>query len=319
MDLVAPTVSRDPPVFSADACKQRSEIKSPSGILQTNREYSSFADCVWSFSARFGFSHKCFHMQLSFSRSPSRIEITTLVYRVQIDTLDVEGSINSCVDYLIFYDGPSTSSPRLGTYCGNSEDHIFCMAGPCSPSGAIVTTGGEMCIEFHSNAVVSGAGFKLTWGMVARSPAVSSSSGIVARTDDIFGALPFALGGGMIGSASTLDIYSSRFFNNSIWVNPFLSRTYCSTHFPCGSNFLPNRIPFQCPLFSSGGGVYADGEASIRIFDSEVTANGCRGSIATGLCEIFLMSPMCSSQAAEWVQIRAAKFWHTGQTLIETS
>ncbi len=58
---------------------------------------------------------------------------------------------NGCYDYLVVYDGPSTSSPLIGSYCGYS------------PPAAITSTSGALTFEFHSDGSVVYPGWSATF------------------------------------------------------------------------------------------------------------------------------------------------------------
>ncbi|UKN01520.1 M4 family metallopeptidase [Paracrocinitomix mangrovi] len=80
---------------------------------------------------------------------------------------DVEaGQSGSCnYDYVRVYDGPSTASPLIDTYCNNNIP------------GSISSTGGDITIVFHSDPGVEDAGYIITWNCVLpTSPPVADYS-----------------------------------------------------------------------------------------------------------------------------------------------
>lgn len=72
---------------------------------------------------------------------------------VSFNVFDVEAGTSGCnYDYISIYDGPSTASPLIGTYCNNVG----------SP-GTFSTTGGNLTIVQHSDQNVQGDGFEMVW------------------------------------------------------------------------------------------------------------------------------------------------------------
>lgn len=69
--------------------------------------------------------------------------------RLDFEVFDLENSSNCEKDYLKIYDGPSTSSPLIGQWCGNDNPGIVV-------SGA---SGGPLTVEFVSNRFVNGQGW----------------------------------------------------------------------------------------------------------------------------------------------------------------
>jgi len=80
----------------------------------------------------------------------SSIDINFLVFDVEA------GSGSTCnYDWIKIYDGPSTSSPLIGTYCNTNG----------SP-GTFSTTGGDITIVQHSDQNTEGDGFEMVWQCV---------------------------------------------------------------------------------------------------------------------------------------------------------
>lgn len=72
-----------------------------------------------------------------------------------IVSFDVEAGssgTNCNYDYVRFYDGPTTASPLIGTYCNNNL-----------PPTTINSTGSSITVRFHSDGGVEEPGFEIDW------------------------------------------------------------------------------------------------------------------------------------------------------------
>lgn len=69
--------------------------------------------------------------------------------RLEFETFDLENSTGCEKDFVKIYDGPSTSSPLLGIWCGNNS--------PGTVEAGV--NGGPLTVEFVSNRFVSGQGW----------------------------------------------------------------------------------------------------------------------------------------------------------------
>ncbi|XP_056419829.1 exoskeleton protein RP43-like [Hyla sarda] len=70
-----------------------------------------------------------------------------------------ESSQSCSTDYLIVNDGPSNSSPILGTYCGTMEDLPL----------LLMSTGNVMLLQFHSGNSSGHNGFYAQYEFVTSS------------------------------------------------------------------------------------------------------------------------------------------------------
>ncbi|MDB4089390.1 M4 family metallopeptidase [Flavobacteriales bacterium] len=67
------------------------------------------------------------------------------------NTFDVEAD-NCIYDYMMIYDGPSTSSPILGKYCNSSL-----------PPNPLTSSGGALTVKFYADAGLELSGFDIDW------------------------------------------------------------------------------------------------------------------------------------------------------------
>ena len=74
--------------------------------------------------------------------------------KVSFTSFSLESHSSCNYDYLMIYDGPSTSSPLIGVYCGSS-----------SP-GVITSTSGALTFKFHSDGSVNYSGWSATLSCV---------------------------------------------------------------------------------------------------------------------------------------------------------
>ncbi len=96
-----------------------------------------------------------------------------------------------CDDYLKIYNGSSTSSSLIGTYCGSN-----------SP-GTITSSGSSLTFVFHSNIAATSGGWKASITCSCASPANAGNDGALqicagatVTENDLFGALTGADAGG---------------------------------------------------------------------------------------------------------------------------
>jgi len=72
---------------------------------------------------------------------------------LEFTRFDVEQHSNCGWDFLQIFDGPSASHPNIGKFCGTTLPN----------GGTIIGTTHEMFLSFHSDGIVAGKGFTLTW------------------------------------------------------------------------------------------------------------------------------------------------------------
>jgi len=77
---------------------------------------------------------------------------TVSVSFVSFDVEAGSSGTNCNYDYVRVYNGPSTASPLLGTYCNNNL-----------PPATINSTGSSITIRFHSDGGLEEAGFEMDW------------------------------------------------------------------------------------------------------------------------------------------------------------
>ena len=71
--------------------------------------------------------------------------------RLTMEVLDIESDSSCTRDFLKVYDGVSTNSALLKTYCGSTE------------LSSVVSSRQYLYLHFRADASGSGRGFKLTW------------------------------------------------------------------------------------------------------------------------------------------------------------
>lgn len=67
-------------------------------------------------------------------------------------SFNIEASVGCIWDYLRIYDGPSSSSPLLGEWCGSN-----------GPTGIVSSSTGIVLVEFYSDPLDVGPGFAIEW------------------------------------------------------------------------------------------------------------------------------------------------------------
>lgn len=88
---------------------------------------------------------------------------------ITFNSFDVEAHATCGYDYLRIYDGPTTGSTLLGTWCNTTG----------SP-GTIVSSGGALTFEWHSDSGTEGAGWDADWSCCS-----IASGSVTAGTDPI--------------------------------------------------------------------------------------------------------------------------------------
>ncbi len=84
---------------------------------------------------------------------------------ITFNSFDVEAHGTCGYDYLRIYDGPNTSSTLIGTYCNTTG----------SP-GTIVSSGGALTFQWHSDSGVEEAGWEAEWSCCAVNAGTPSAS-----------------------------------------------------------------------------------------------------------------------------------------------
>ena len=75
--------------------------------------------------------------------------------RVWADDFELESSTYCSFDHLTVFDGPSTTSPLLGAFCGTTM-------------GSTVSTSDVVLVQFMTNMEVNEKGFQLRWEIVCK-------------------------------------------------------------------------------------------------------------------------------------------------------
>ncbi|XP_019640486.1 PREDICTED: CUB and sushi domain-containing protein 1-like [Branchiostoma belcheri] len=79
-----------------------------------------------------------------------------------VETFDIESGDNCPYDYVQVLEGPVSSSPVLGKFCGNT------------PPPTLRTTGNVMTVQFHTDRSVPRAGFKAKYSIAVRCPTLAA-------------------------------------------------------------------------------------------------------------------------------------------------
>src|SRR3989339_1016372 len=140
--------------------------------------------------------------------------------RMAFSSFDLESQATCNYDWLKIYNGPSTSSPLIGTYCGTS-----------SP-GTVTSTHstGALTYVFHSDASVTAAGWAATISNVSGGPTASAGTNkYLCNTDSVqIGGAPTASGGS--GSGYTYVWSPSTGLSSSTEANPYANPTATTTY-----------------------------------------------------------------------------------------
>eukprot|EP00794_Sanderia_malayensis_P005157 gene5157-5807_t len=127
-------------------------IKSPN----FPNSYSNNCDCKWTIYIRRGYVIK---------------------FKFLTFSLEKDDKVRLCRDFLIIYDGPTSSSSSLGKFCGNQNP------------GSVETTNTIAFVHFHSNGWTTGHGFEITFQAVKDTKDLSSLRSIAA----ILGGVSFGI------------------------------------------------------------------------------------------------------------------------------
>lgn len=195
-------------------------ISMPSGTNTSNACTGTFYDSGGSGSPYSNGEHRI----LTFSPG-SDVTMT-------FTSFSVENHSSCGYDYMSIYDGPTTSSTLIGTYCGTT-----------SP-GTVASTTGSLTILFHSDGGVTSTGWAATWNCCS----VNAGS-ISAGTDPICNGSSTTLTLSGHSGGTSLQWQSSP--NNSTWTNigGATGSTYSAS--PSSDTYYRVAVTNGCTVYSS--------------------------------------------------------------------